>query len=205
MSRKNNYLIRREEAKKRFLTFDLQWLIEKWQLKQDENNIYVNFLGEEYRIARKTGDVENLALGQQAGFEEVLSIFDLLCHTESRPTAKDSFAPVNSLDGKPRAAAVGTEGTFDKYAKAFDRSMSDLRSACESMHGRRIEIGDLGYEFPVFADLKLRLKFYESDEEFPAQLILLWNSNALDYLYYETAFYVMLYLLERILLTFTAD
>lgn len=197
-NRTNNYLIRREEAKKRFLTFDQERLIEKWQLRQDGKYIYVNFLTEEYQIDRTSGDVENLALGQQAGFEEVLSIFDLLCHTESRPTAKESFAPVNSLDGKPRAAAVDTEGTFEKYAKQFGRSVPELRAACEKMGGTAVHLGDVGYEFSVFADLKLRLKFYEADDEFPAQLLLLWNSNALDYLFYETAFYVMTYLLDRI-------
>lgn len=197
-NRGNNYLIRREEAKKRFLTFDQRELIEKWDLRQDESALYVDFLGETYRIDRESGDVENLALAQQAGFEEVLSIFDLLCHAKMRPTAKEAFAPVNSLEGKPRAAGVGTEGTYDKYAKIFDTSQERFRESCEKMGGQPIPLGDIGYELPLFADLKLRMKFYGADDEFPPQLTIFLNSNALEFLYYETAFYVIVYLLDRL-------
>ena len=59
-------------------------------------------------------------------------------------------------------------------------------------------IGDIGYEFTVFADLKMRLKFYEADEEFPPQLTVLFHANALSYARYETIFYIMNFQMDQI-------
>ena len=52
--------------------------------------------------------------------------------------------------------------------------------------------------FPIYQDLKVRLKFYRADEEFAAQVVLLWPANALEYMYYETTFYVLRFLLQKI-------
>ena len=59
-------------------------------------------------------------------------------------------------------------------------------------------IGDIGYEFTVFADLKMRLKFYEADEEFPPQLTVLFHTNALSSAHYETIFYIMNFQMDQI-------
>ena len=43
------------------------------------------------------------------------------------------------------------------------------------------------------------LKFYSADEEFPAQITVLWDENTLQYLYYETTFYIVNFLFQKIL------
>ena len=67
------------------------------------------------------------------------------------------------------------------------------------MGGTAIPLGDLGFSFPVFEELSVRLKFYGSDEDFPASVVLLWDENMLQYVYYETVFYIAGFLLRRIL------
>ena len=42
------------------------------------------------------------------------------------------------------------------------------------------------------------LRFYDADEEFPASLQFLWDATALDFLYYETLWYVMDELTEEL-------
>ena len=42
------------------------------------------------------------------------------------------------------------------------------------------------------------MKFYHSDEEFPASITLLWDENTLQYMYYETVFYVAGFLIHEI-------
>ena len=59
-------------------------------------------------------------------------------------------------------------------------------------------MGDIGFCFPLFADLKVQLKFYHSDEDFPATITLLWEENMLSYVYYETVFYIAGVLLCRL-------
>lgn len=198
MKRTNNYLIMRDQAKSYFLNFDQQMLAERWNLPMDGQTLYVSFFEQPYRIDRKSGSVFRLETGEEAGFEEVLSIFDLLCYPKSRPQVRPEFAPVNSLDGKPAGAGVSTSGTFDSYAAAFGKDADAFCRACEALHGIRVPIGDIGYEFTVFADLKMRLKFYEADEEFPPQLTVLFHANALSYARYETIFYIMNFQMDQI-------
>lgn len=198
MERRDNYLIQREAAKKHFLTFDQNRILACWNLAHDDQSIYVTFFGKRYRICRATGDVLRETDGSQAGFSEVLSIFDLLCHASRRPAASPSFAPVNSLTGRPPAAGISTTGMYASYAQKFGRDTEAFRTACTQEGGIPVTAGDIGFQFSVFADLQLLLKFYEADEEFPPQLLLLWNENALEYAQYETIFYMQGYLLERI-------
>lgn len=188
----------RDQAKTYFLNFDQQALSARWNLPADGQFLYVSFFDQAYRIDRKSGSVFRQETGEEAGFEEVLSIFDLLCYPKIRPQVKPEFAPVNSLDGKPASAGVSTAGTFTAYAAAFGQDTDAFRRACEALHGTAVPIGDIGYEFTVFSDLKMRLKFYEADEEFPPQLTVLFHANALSYARYETIFYIMNFQMDRI-------
>lgn len=201
MRNTNNYLIRRDAAKERFLQFDQEEIIEKWDLTADKTYLYVTFVNEEYRIHRKSGTVEKGFKEpeglQEAGFEEVLSIFDLLCHGKTKAGLSGNWAPVNSLKGCPPSAGV-PEQNSGRFADLFDREPENFRNACEKAGGCPVDMGDAGYEFPVFANLKVRLKLYRGDEEFPAQAVFLWDMNTLEYMYYETVFYVKNWMIERI-------
>ena len=42
------------------------------------------------------------------------------------------------------------------------------------------------------------LRFWDSDEEFPATLQLLVDKNILDYMHYETLMFALSYLLDRL-------
>ncbi len=201
MRNTNNYLIRRDAAKERFLLFDQEEIIEKWNLLADQTYLYVTFVNEEYRIHRESGTVEKgfkePAGLQEAGFEEVLSIFDLLCHGKTKARISGNWAPVNSLKGCPPSAGV-PEQNGGRFADLFDREPEKFRTVCEKMGGCPVDMGDVGYEFPVFADLKVRLKLYRRDEEFPAQAVFLWDMNTLEYMYYETTYYVKNWLIQNI-------
>ena len=82
MARTNNYLLQARQAKDRFLTYDQNKLIRKFDLRTDEDYLYVNLLCKLYRIHRHTGDMEYREDGGwQDGnsFGEVMTMLDLLC------------------------------------------------------------------------------------------------------------------------------
>ncbi len=201
MEARNNYEISKQNAMAYFLQFPQEPIIERLALAHDGEYLYLVFLGSRYRVHRKTAEVEQSEDGfrtvKKAGFQEVLSVFDLLGHSKECPRASGVWAPVNSLKHRPRTIAVRAE-LADTYAEVFDKDKEAFRAACERIGGTAAPVGDVGYEFTVFRDLKLRLKFYGSDEEFPAQTVVLWDENALEYIYYETAFYIMRFLFEKI-------
>lgn len=202
MQRKGNYEIQRDYAKSVFLKYDQDKIAERLQLQQDETYLYLEFVKKNYRIERKTGIVEwsknKFVTATEAGFEEVLSIYDLLCYSEERPWASGIWAPINSVRYTPRAIGVQTDFS-GAHAKYFDAHVDAFRVACEKLGGREVAIGDIGYEIPVFDAVKVRLKFYLSDEEFPAQLVMLWDNEILKYMRYETTYYVMGHVYRRLM------
>lgn len=191
----DNYEISRERAQAYFLNFDQEALIEAWALRRDEDAIYVPFFGREYGISRKTGAVTQD--GVQAGFEETLTVFDLLCHEGGAKAASGRFAPVNSLKGAAKGAGVETD-FYRGFAEAFDRDRDRFAAACRKLGGTPVPMGDLGFRFTMFKELDVILKFYGADEDFPASVTLLWDENLLDFMFYETVFYAAGFLLKRI-------
>lgn len=193
----NNYELSRDRAQEFFLRFDQNKIIADWQLKHDRCFLYLDFFGRPYRIARETGEIFRQWDGRKAGFQEVLTIFDLLCHPGEDKCPSGNYAPVNSLKGVPRAAGVGTD-FHSGAAGIFDSRPDVFRAACIALGAEEVPMGDLGFRFPVFSGLSVILKFYHADEEFPASLTLLWDDHALMYMHYETVFYAAGFLLGAI-------
>ena len=192
----DNYQLSRDRAQQYFLNFDQEIPIKTWKLKHDRDTLFVPFFCREYAVCRKTGCVHRDD-GTEAGFEEVLSIFDLLCHQGTNKTLSGRWAPVNSLDGMGATAGVGT--AFHTGVSAiFDKAPAAFCAACEALGGFPVKMGDIGYQFPVFGPLSVILKFYNSDEDFPASCTLLWDANTLQFLFYETTFYIAGFLLHSI-------
>ena len=191
----NNYDLSRDRAQAYFLNFDHEKIIEKWGLPVEEDRLLVTLFSREYSVCCRTGAVFR-SDGTQADYNEVLTIFDLLCH-EGQQSVTGSFATVNSLKGLPKGAGVGTD-FHTKQAAIFDRDPEAFRKACLALGGQPVAMGDMGFRFPMFGPLSVILKFYHSDEDFPASVTLLWEENTLQYLLYETVFYAAGVLLQAI-------
>lgn len=188
MEKKDNYQISRDRAKAYFLTFDQDQLAHRWRLRYDERCIYVTFLGREYEVCRESGAVRRCWDGSEAAYSETLSIFDLLCHEGQEKWAAKRYAPVNSLKGRG-PVGVGTD-FHGSIARRFDAQPENCRNACLALGGTPVDMGDMGFRFPVFEELAVILKFYHADEDFPASVTLLWDENMLQYVFYETVFYI---------------
>jgi len=197
----DNYEISKERACQYFLRFDQDKIIEEWNLQYDETFLYTVFLNKQYRVDRKNGRIEksenDFQTVEDAGFEEVLSIFDFFCHESEEKKLSGIWAPVNSLKGRPSTIGVGTD-FHKKESAVFDKDHEAFQKACDSLGGKPVPYGDIGYEFSVFGNISIILKFYGSDEEFPPQTTILWDENTLQYLFYETTFYIAGYLLRLI-------
>ena len=199
----DNYEISRNRAQEYFLSFEQNTIVEAWGLKCDEDNLYVSFFGRDYAVSRHSGKVARCWSGEAAGFGEVLSILDLLCHDGVNKTVSGQYAPVNSLKGRP-PVGVGT-AFYTETAARFDRDPESFRRACLALGGSPVAMGDLGFRFPVFGQLSVILKFYRADEDFPASVTLLWDDNTLQFVFYETVFYMAGHLLGTITETMKSE
>ena len=68
--------------------------------------------------------------------------------------------------------------------------MDQLEKNCLRIGGIPFGKGDISFKIPVFKDLCIVVAFWEADEDFPPQLQIKPDTNTLDYMRYETIWYM---------------
>lgn len=198
---RSNYDTMREAAESRFLLYDQQGMIQKFSLVHDERYLYLIFVGRMYRVDRSKGSVEwstdDFSTAVNAGFEETLTILDVLCESKKDCCLCGRFNLIDRMKGTHYAAAPGS-GLYREAAEYFDRNLACLKKALENLGGTPERPGDAACRLKIFDFLPVIFQFWASDEEFPATLKFMWDENTLDFIHFETAFYVMGHVLNRI-------
>ena len=205
--RRNNYEYAKEKIRPEFLKYDQEAMIRRFSLKYDREFLYLPFIGTEYRVNRQSGEVERLIpttsgktemLQPEPGdYMEALSIYDILCYAKPDAALSGRWCLVNSLPGVGQNNGLG-DNAVTEDARYFDGNPAAYQAACRELGGKEIPCGDIGYEIPVYPFYPVRLRFYLSDEEFPAQLSVLFDENTLRYMHYETTYYVVSCLMRAI-------
>lgn len=196
---RDNYAITTARAAQLFLGYDSAAMAEKFALPLDEEYLYITFVAAPYRVSRRTGLVERLGGAQPApaGFNESLTIYDVLCDSKPGCRLSGRYCRVNSLPGVAQTAGLGND-LFDSYAGRFDRDPAALARACEALGGTALTGADVGYTLPLFPFLPVQLRFWHGDEEFPPSLQLLWDEHTPQFMRYETTYYAANHLFTRL-------
>ncbi len=190
-----NYDIMLQNAKKRFCTYDPRKLVEGIPAWLREGKICTCFLGEEVEVELGTGEIS--VGGRPANFCEALTIFDWLCDARPDASAAWEFCPITSLPGI-FVRGSGLTMNFTALAEKFDQNPAAFAAAVENVSGKPLPLGDMGCQIMAFPNLPLQLKFYHADEDFPASITPLWDKNILQFIRYETIYYLAGCLRERL-------
>ncbi len=200
----NNYDRQVDIARAIFLKYDQTRLIEKFRLPSDEEFLHLTYLNTDCRICRESGQVdEKNADGQWAEcrkFDTVMTIYDLLCHHQGDilPVQTGIWQTIESFT----VSAEQKFGTFTGgSAPVFEAHKERLKPVCEALGGilqEPIAGADVTCLFPVTRWFSVLLQFWRADDEFPPQVRLMWDQNALKLLHFETTFYLQGDLLQRI-------
>lgn len=197
---KSNYEQMKIQMQEHFLDYDQETMIRRFSLRADAAYLYLNFVGRPYRVSRASGRVEwsedGFADANVADYNEAMSIFDVLCCSKEGCRLSGEFVSVNNLPIV--AGARSGNGMFAESAKFFDGKTAALAGACRKIGGREIAQGDVGFRLKVFDFLPLELRFWESDDEFGPSLSLLWDRNLLDFIHYETSYFIAGHLMRRL-------
>ena len=199
MNRKDNYAVQAAMARQRFLTYDQQALIRKCALEADSQWLFTRFLAWPYRLHRITGTMERKRSGcwePANSYEETMTLLDLIC--DSREDRYVSGRWKNMRDFGLMFHQPLLENTRDPWAQLFQDRPEDFRRACLTLGGIPMDHGDIAYEIPLFENLSIGLQLWLGDEEFPPNLRILWDENALMYLRYETMYFARGFLLQSI-------
>ncbi len=189
MTRGGNYERMQESARLLFLNYDAEKLCRRLSLPKTEKGIPIRYLGEEHLVRSPDGEVLDSG-GAKASPTTALTIYDVLCRSETTPFLRGRFVPTMELHGIMGSNSVH-ENLNEREAAFFSGKGEALAEACRRRGGRPGERGDVSYILPVFDFFPVQLRFWEADEEFPAQLQFFWDAGALDFLHYETLWYVM--------------
>ncbi len=200
-NRKSNYETFKEDALKRLMTYDQTPLINRLGLKSDETYIYIPFCSREYRIHRQKPLMEyrNTYEGAvfaldwtEADVNAVLTICDLLCHTENPVVLSGTMTTLEGLNRvKGGSSTILGTGFFRESEEFFDQHTEEMKAACEKLGGVSAGKGDVAFRIPVFDSISLQISFYESDDEFPAKLTFFLDQDICSYLFYETLWYLV--------------
>ena len=197
----SNYDRMKDSMAEVFLQYDQGRMIRKFSLEHDEKYLYIWFLGRNYRINRATGEIngsdDGFATEIKAGYNEVMTIYDVLCCAKDGHLS-NQWVNISSLSGIQNGTLESNGNIFQNVGKAFDGRTRALASACEVLQGEKQERGDVAYKLWLFPFLPIILRFWESDEEFPASVQILVDQNTLDYMHYETLMFAVSHMFERI-------
>ena len=202
MKKQDNYAIQVEQAKKLFLTYDQETIVQKLDLEADDDYLYIPFMGMKYRIHRTTADVEKREgdgpYRDGNSFNEVLTIFDALCGSKPGGHLSGQWVSLSSLGGGVHNTAT-VDSIFGRASEALAAHENCLAAVLEQLGGTRMPQGEPGYRVDAFPFLPLYFQYWRADEEFPAQVRLLWDANTTDFIRYETAYYLANSFFERLL------
>ena len=198
---KNNYAIQAEYAKSLFLRYDQEEIVRKLSLRSDEDYIYLPFFDIEYRVHRTTASVEKRKgdgkFEDGNSFNEVLTIFDVLCYSKAGAKLSGEWVNLASLGQGFHSSNTGRD-FFADSAKRLEPYEPRLAEAFAVLGGRKMPVGEPGYVLLAFPFLPVYMQYWQGDEEFPPQLRFLFDVNAVDFIHYETIYYLIEFLIQRL-------
>ena len=195
----SNYDRMAAQARTRFLTFDQEAIIKTFRLRHDDSQISLDFVSREYRICRTDGQIIYSQNGRDmaAGFHEVLSICDMLCHGNEYPVLSGTWESISSLGGII-GAGHSNSSLMEQSKAPFAGKVRELTKACRMLGGSPMKNGDVSFLLPVFDFFPTWFQFWDGDEEYSPSIRFLWDKHTLRYLHYETLWYIMNHILERL-------
>ena len=131
-----------------------------------------------------------------AGFNEVMAIYDVLCYAWPDCRLSGEFVNMKSLASIQGGAPGGK--LFGGWERRMDHRDAALAAACEKLGGVRAGKGDVAYQLPLFDFLPVRVQFWDSDDEFPASFQLFLDKNVLQYMHFETVAFAAAHLASRL-------
>lgn len=199
MERRDNYRIQAQHAKRYFLGYDQQKLIRKLELQADDRYLYVEMLCKLHRIDRGTGDIqkqegENWVAADS--HSEVMTLLDLVCDSREDRFISGRWKQMQAFGLMFHQNLL--EDGADPFAQMLEKDPEGLVRACKALKGVPMDCGDISFAVELFDGLRVWLQFWAGDEEFPAKVRWLWDENALMYLKYETMYFAIGLLRQRI-------
>ena len=184
----DNYTLQAAQAKKAFLGYDHKALAKKLGVTMTGHWLPCRLWNQSYRLNTADGRIQkwaDSAWTDVISFNETMTLLDLVC--DSREDRHIRGAYKNMADFGLMFHRQLLEA--DPWAQFFQDHLPDFCKACTVLGGKPFPKGDAAFVLSIFEDLTVVLQLWLGDDEFPPNLRLLWDENALMYLKYETMYF----------------
>lgn len=185
-----------ELGKALFLQHDQKEIIQRLHLEADTERLYLTFCGDRYAIDRSTGDVLGPD-GTPAGPAVSLTVFDMLCFTRRPVCLSGEWRTTGMLPGSGQSSPDDVL-LNSRLTQRFEERTEALAEACRRLGGTPFPVGDVAWEIPIFPWFPAVFQFWLGDDEFPSSARLLWDRDSLQYLHFETLFYIMGHVYDKL-------
>ena len=199
MEPRDNYLTQVRQAKKYFLRYDPRELAAKRGVRAEGDYLYTRMLSREYRICLHDGAVHRLDRDGWQNTEshgEVMTLLDLVCDSKENRYVSGRWKQMTSFGLLFHQEMMETGR--DPFLAQLEANPDAFCRTCRALSAQPMAGGDISYAIELFDGLCVWLQYWQGDEEFPSQLRWLWDENALMYLKYETMYFALNLLRQRI-------
>ena len=183
----NNYDKLQKAAQQRFCGYDKNILAKKDGVCEDADHLYTRFFMQEVKIRKLDGEIT--VDGRPAGFGEALAVYDWLCDRRENACAVNEYCQVEQL-ASVHLSGGGLPITAPVLAQKIQMQPQRFAQLCRQMGGKEMQLGDIGCCVEIFPGLCVCIKFYYGDDEFAPSVSLLWDKNILQFVRYETVYYI---------------
>jgi len=158
------------------------------------------FFGREYAISRETLEIcDPQAPQKELSFCTHMGIYHLFHYALPGAKTSGEWVPLRGIRRAAPFEKAFLQQTLQPFAQFCDGRLPALISAGERLGFRRLPQSDAGFEADVYDCMKLRVLFWDGDEEFPAQANILFDANANDFLHEETIIMMGMEVLQRLM------
>ena len=199
----SNYEKMLSDGARIFSSKDRSIQVKRFEIPLDEDYLYPVFLGEEYRISRNNGYCEMFVQDENkyipANFHAAMTLYDLICFSSDPIILSGNYTFFINLTKMQSGTSFAGKGILEDMGAIFDqKSDTELREAMIKIGGHDWGKGDVSCEIPVFSSLNAAVSFWHSDEDFPPSLKVYTDDRILNYMHYETVWYMVAFVLDKI-------
>lgn len=188
--------IQNEMVANRFLSFDQEKMIEIFDLKHDETNLYITFLDRDYTINRTTGEMFD---GDRlASLDERAAVFELLTKSEHAPVLTGTWESIASLCSNTTDTSLGR---YIDYLKPFGDDVKRMQETLLQMGAQPEKRGDVSAILTVFPNIPVWVQYWAADDEFPASIQFLFDGGILEHYRWSLLWNLMTVITDRMLET----
>ena len=115
-----------------------------------------------------------------------------------RSVGTGAFLPYREMPWGEVYLKPFTGRCLNRAAFTFGTRLDAFRAAAAQLPAIPLDKGDASFQLEIMPGYDVRLIVWEGDDEFPPKLTLMWDRNAIQFLHFETTFFLQGDLLGRL-------